>query len=141
MRKYWKQCTLLCCVVALAGTAFWQIGNRKKPEIRKYSAFFSVLGQEIDEDNEIKKKIAELTGAECEEIWLVGQTSDQAIASYIAGGEYPDFISGNIDLYEANALIPVDEYWDEYPNLRSYFTDSQWELLPDYQSSSSLLRY
>ena len=45
------------------------------------------------------------------------------------GGEYPDFISGNIDLYEANALIPVDEYWDEYPNLRSYFTDSQWELL------------
>ena len=42
---------------------------------------------------------------------LVGQTSDQAIASYIAGGEYPDFISGNIDLYEANALIPVDEYW------------------------------
>ena len=129
MRKYWKQCTLLCCVVALAGTAFWQIGNRKKPEIRKYSAFFSVLGQEIDEDNEIKKKIAELTGAECEEIWLVGQTSDQAIASYIAGGEYPDFISGNIDLYEANALIPVDEYWDEYPNLRSYFTDSQWELL------------
>lgn len=72
MRKYWKQCTLLCCVVALAGTAFWQIGNRKKPEIRKYSAFFSVLGQEIDEDNEIKKKIAELTGAECEEIWLVG---------------------------------------------------------------------
>ena len=52
MRKYWKQCTLLCCGVALAGTAFWQIGNRKKPEIRKYSAFFSVLGQEIDEDNE-----------------------------------------------------------------------------------------
>lgn len=56
MRKYWKQCTLLCCVVALAGTAFWQIGNRKKPEIRKYSAFFSVLGQEIDEDNEINYK-------------------------------------------------------------------------------------
>ena len=40
MRKYWKQCTLLCCVVALVGTAFWQIGNRKKSEIRKYSAFF-----------------------------------------------------------------------------------------------------
>ena len=25
-------------------------------------------------DNKIKKRIAELTGAECEEIWLVGQT-------------------------------------------------------------------
>ena len=84
MRKYWKQCTLLCCVVALAGTAFWQIGNRKKPEIRKYSAFFSVLGQEIDEDNEIKKKIAELTGAECEEIWLVVKSSDKTIASNIS---------------------------------------------------------
>ena len=68
MKKYWKQCILLCCVIALAGTASWKMTNRKKPEIRKYSAFFSVPGQEIDENNEIKKKIAEITGAECEEI-------------------------------------------------------------------------
>ena len=51
-------------------------------------------------DGRYARNIPALTGAECEEIWLVGQTSDQAIASYIAGGEYPDFISGNIDLYE-----------------------------------------
>lgn len=30
-------------------------------------------------------------------------------------------------LLEADALIPIDEYWDDYPNLRNYLSDEQWE--------------
>ena len=57
----------------------------------------------------MKAKIAEVTGAECEELWLSGQTKEQALNSYIASGRYPDFIQGEKNLYEAEALIPIDE--------------------------------
>lgn len=42
----------------------------------------------------MKAKIAEVTRAECEELWLSGQTKEQALNSYIASGRYPDFIQG-----------------------------------------------
>ena len=37
------------------------------------------------------------------------QTKEQALNSYIASGRYPDFIQGEKNLYEAEALIPIDE--------------------------------
>lgn len=44
-----------------------------KKEIKHFTAFFSVEGDNIDPDNDIKQLIAEQIGAECEETWLVGQ--------------------------------------------------------------------
>ena len=117
---------VLACGAAAVISGF---GQERQQEIRKYTAFFCAPGRELDEDNEIKQEIAKITGAECEELWLVGQTADQAISSYIAGGEYPDFIEGGVELYQAGALLPIDEYWDAYPNIRNYYLDSQWELL------------
>ena len=76
----------------------------------------------------MKKKIAEQIGADCEETWLKGQTKDNALNAYIAAGEYPDFISGESKLYDAGALIPIDEYWDNYPNIKNYLTEEQWDL-------------
>ena len=58
---------------------------------------------------------------------LVGQSKEEVLNSYIASGEYPDFILGEKALLEADALIPIDEYWDDYPNLRNYLSDEQWE--------------
>ena len=66
---------------------------------------------------------------DCEEFWLSGQSKENALNSYIASGRYPDFIQGEKDLYEADALIPIDEYWDEYPNIRQYMTNEQWDTL------------
>ena len=90
--------------------------------------FFSTTGEEITSDNDMKKKIAEQIGADCEETWLKGQTKDNALNAYIAAGEYPDFISGESKLYDAGALIPIDEYWDNYPNIKNYLTEEQWDL-------------
>ena len=42
-------------------------------QIKHFTAFFSVEGDNIDPDNDIKQLIAEQIGAECEETWLVGQ--------------------------------------------------------------------
>ena len=50
----------------------------------------------------------------------------------IAGGEYPDFIegaSGQMQLYDAGALVPLDDYIEKYPNIKKLFTDLEWEKL------------
>lgn len=98
-------------------------------QIKHFTAFFPTEGNSLEYGNIMKAKIAEVTGAECEELWLSGQTKEQALNSYIARGRYPDFIQGEKNLYEAEALIPIDEYWEEYPNIRQYMTNEQWDML------------
>ena len=39
-------------------------------EVKEFTAFFAVPGTEINDDNEIQQKIAEITGAKCKETWL-----------------------------------------------------------------------
>lgn len=99
----------------------------KKEKIKEFTAFFDISGTEADEDNEIMELIAQKIGARCREQWLVGKSSEEAIASYIASGEYTDFISGDVSLYEAGALIPIDQYWDDYPNIRDYMSAEKWD--------------
>ena len=120
---------LLAGSLMIAGIAalLYQSQNSRN-QIRHYTAFFSTTGEEITSDNDMKKKIAEQIGADCEETWLKGQTKDNALNAYIAAGEYPDFISGESKLYDAGALIPIDEYWDNYPNIKNYLTEEQWDL-------------
>ena len=81
--------------VLLAAVLIGQDKISRNQEIRHFTAFFSTEGTTIDSNNEIKGRIAELTGADCEEVWLVGQTKENALNGYIASGEYPDFISGD----------------------------------------------
>lgn len=76
-------------------------------EIKEFTAFFSVPGNEINSDNRIQQVIAEKIGAKCKETWLTGQTAEEAIGVMIAGGEYTDFIvgsSGSTTLIDAGAL-------------------------------------
>lgn len=130
MRKELKNAGILLLAVTALGAVIWQEnGYGKEEKIREYTAFWSVPGVMRNEENEIENELAKLTGAKCEEIWLTGQTSDEATASYIANGEYPDFMIGNAELYEAEALLPVDEYWDDCPNIRSYMTEEEWDKL------------
>lgn len=117
---------LLCSLFA-GGKLTKNVAEVKRSEVKHFTAFFTTMGSELDEDNDIEAKIAELIGADCDETWLIGQTKEGALNSYIASGEYPDFISGDKMLYEADALIPIDEYWDDYPNIRDYLTDDEWD--------------
>lgn len=77
-------------------------------EVKEFTAFFAVPGSEINDDNEIQQKIAEITGAKCKETWLTGQTAEEAVGTLIAGGEYPDLIDGGdgmAQLYDAGAWL------------------------------------
>lgn len=128
-KQIFKRMFPVLALLAVGIFFVWRSSGSQSVAIREYTAFFNVPGIVGDEDNKIRNRIAEITGAKCQEIWLVGQTADAAIASYIANGEYPDYISGDVTLYEAGALIPIDEYWDKYPNIRNYMSDADWNKL------------
>ena len=101
-------------------------------EIREYIAFFAVPGSEINDDNVVQQKIAEITGAKVKETWLTGQTAEEAIGTLIAGGEYPDLIDasdGRQQLIDAGGLIPLEDYLEsgDYPNLTELWSEREWE--------------
>ncbi|MBH1942231.1 extracellular solute-binding protein [Mobilitalea sibirica] len=96
---------------------------------REYSAFFAVPGNELPMNNRVMNAIAEVTGGKVNMTWLTEQTVSERIGVMVAGGEYPDFIDGSAGtamLIEAGALIPIDEYWDDYPNIKNYLSKNQW---------------
>ena len=93
-----------------------------------------IEGRKLDakELQNVLQIIAEKTGAKVKETWLTGQTDVEAIGTMIAGGEYPDFIeggNGQMQLYDADALVALDDYLDDYPNIKNLFSDLEWEKL------------
>lgn len=100
--------------------------------IKEFTAFHAVPGNEINADNEIQQIIAEKIGAKCKDTWLTGQTADEAVGVMIAGGEYPDFITGSTgtqQLIDSGDLVAIDEYWDNYPNIKNFWTEEQWNAI------------
>ncbi len=101
--------------------------------IKEFTAFFSVPAtQDVNDDNVVQKLIAEKTGVKVKETWLTGQTQEEAVGTLIAGGEYPDFIEGgnmSVQLYEAGALVALDDYIEKYPNIKALFTEQEWDQL------------
>ncbi len=98
--------------------------------VKEFTSFFAVPGTEINSDNVAQQKIAEITGAKMKEVWLTGQTDQEAVGTMIAGGEYPDFIvgsSGTQQLLDAGALVPLDDYIDNYPNIKEFWSPEDWE--------------
>ena len=113
-----KKIVSMLLVATMAATLFAGCGNDSGKKgssggAKEFDAFFAVPGSEMNDDNEIQKIIEEKTGVRVNETWLTGQTADEAIGTMIAGGEYPDFIegaSGQMQLYDAGALVPLDDY-------------------------------
>lgn len=127
MRKAMAAFLAVLMVLSLAACGG---GGESDSGVKEFTAFFAVPGSEINSDNEIQAMIAEITGAKCKETWLTGQTAAEAIGTLIAGGEYPDFIDGSDatqQLYDAGALIPIDEYWDDYPRIKEFWSEQQWD--------------
>lgn len=129
-RKYKNRLPLCTVVLTVLITVMSMQGMAKEKTPVTFTAFFATPGIELTDDNEIQKMIAEKTGVIVNETWLSGQTAAEAIGTIIASGEYPDFING-IDamypLYEAEALVAWDDYIENYPNIRDYYTEEEWE--------------
>jgi len=103
--------------------------TKETKEEKVFTAFHAVPGTEVPDDNRMLRKIAEKIGAWAKVTWLTGQTADERIGIMIAGGQYPDLITGSTGtpaLIDAGALIPIDEYWDNYPNIKNYLSEEDW---------------
>lgn len=132
---YKKIVAIMLSLVMLGSVSSCQGKNEDEPdvsEITEFSAFFAVPGIELNKDNDIQNIIAEKTGVRVKESWLSGQTVQEAISTMIVREKYPDFVDGGSSsylLYEAGALIPIDEYFDDYPNIRNFMSEQKWDQL------------
>ncbi|WP_070000394.1 sugar ABC transporter substrate-binding protein [Cellulosilyticum sp. I15G10I2] len=103
--------------------------NTAEGQIKTFTAFMAVPGIEIPEDNRMMNRIAEKIGAKADVKFLTGQTAAERIGVMIAGGEYPDFIDGSDgtpQLVDAGALIPLEDHLDNYPNLKNFYSEEEW---------------
>lgn len=126
----------IAALVSAVALAFSTAGcSGKKADEKVFTAYFAMNGASIDDNNDIKNVIAEKIGARCEEVWKSFEKSaEETIEDMIISGKYPDFIFGGVgqqNLLDANALIPINKYWDGYDNIKNYFTEEQWKLLED----------
>ena len=132
-----KKNVILFLMIVLAALMVVGCNKGKKTgggsgEIKEFTAFFAVPGNEINDDNVVQKAIAEKTGVKVKETWLTGQTAEESVGVIIAGEEYPDFIDGGDgmqQLYEADALVALDDYIDDYPNIKEFYTDEERDSL------------
>ena len=107
----------------VVASASGEEGTTEQKEIKEFSMYIAMPGTEIPSDNRVYNKIAEKIGAKAKITWLTGQTAKESIGTMVAGGEYTDFITGSDGtslLIDAGALLPVDEYWDNYPNIKNF---------------------
>ncbi|MCR4745762.1 MAG: extracellular solute-binding protein [Lachnospiraceae bacterium] len=128
-----KKILLVLILAAAIIFIIFRIGKfDRTQEVKEYTAFFAITGPDENKDSRLRRKIAGIVGAEAYAEKLSGQTAEEKIASFIAAGEYPDFIDGSNAtdmLIEAGALIPLEDKIKDYPNLRKYLTEEQWESL------------
>lgn len=130
-RRLWQTGALILAVLLL-GCACLFFPSGRGQEVKRFTAFMAVPGENHVEDTRLKEEIARCTGASAQVEFLGGQTPEEKIEAMIQTGNYPDFINGadaSSLLIEAGALIPLEDYLEDYPALYHYLTPRQWESL------------
>ena len=117
------------------GCSFSRKKQTDKKEIQAFTGLFTARNDTtLDKDNEIRNIIAEKTGYILYEEWMKDQADvDKIFGDMMISKKYPDFISPDGPncqrLIKEGAFIPLDNYWDKYPNLKELYTDAQWDTL------------
>ncbi|MDE6426608.1 MAG: sugar ABC transporter substrate-binding protein [Ruminococcus sp.] len=105
--------------------------KEEENEIRVYTSCFGARGTEISKNNEIQQLIAEKTGAMCVETWLKEQEDMNTVfADMMVSNKYPDFVVPDGEncrkFMNAGVLIPLDNYWNDYPDIKNFYSDTEW---------------
>ena len=138
--------SVICAAILFSSAVGCSSTKIKKPEqqtatqqasdeIKEFTGLFVAQNDTVlNENNEIRNLIAEKTGCILYEQWMEDQAEvDQIFGEMLMSGKYPDFISPDgpncQQLIKEGALIPLDNYWDSYPNLKALYTDAEWNTL------------
>lgn len=130
-KKLWLAGIVVLAAILLA-VAYQVFYVGIEEEVKNFTAFMAVPGEATYGHTRLKDRIAQLTGARVQIEWLGGQTPEEKIETMVQKKEYPDFINGadaSSILVDAGALIPLEGYLEDYPDLYSYLTPKQWESL------------
>lgn len=98
----------------------------------EFTAFIAEPGTELGENNRICEKIAQKTGCIIKTEYLNGGSLGERLDRMIVKDKYPDFIDAYEEMskmIEVGALVPLEGYIDEFPNIKSYLTQEQWDEL------------
>ncbi len=128
---------LLFCVIGVGCLVNKSDDEKEKVQVsgktyKEFTAFFAVPGTELDENNVIQNMIADATGIKVHEKWLGSETAYDAISELLESGDYPDFVDAgeeSVRMYEAGALVALDDYIEKYPNIKELFSQKQWDSL------------
>ncbi|KAA9005340.1 sugar ABC transporter substrate-binding protein [Paenibacillus spiritus] len=94
------------------------------------SVFIDSPYQQPTSDNKIYKMLKEKTGVSLNMEFLVGDLQ-QKLGVMIAGGDYPDLMTGNDKLIAAGAFIPLEDLIEKYaPNLKEHYA-AVWNQMKD----------
>lgn len=97
---------------------------------KNYTAFIAVPGTEVPDDSRLNEAFAKEFGWKVKVSWLTGQTAKERIGVMISGGDYPDVVDaseGRSAMIDAGAYVPLEDYLDDYPNLKGMLSDVDWE--------------
>lgn len=108
----------------------------------EFSVFIGAPGQPPTPDNKIAKLIKDQLGVTIKYEFLVGDL-DQKLGVMIAGGDYPDVVSGHTRFINAGALIPLENLIEKNtPNLYRHYKpywnmvkepkDGHFYIMPNY---------
>mgnify|MGYP001060297930 CR=1 FL=1 len=78
-------------IVIITTGCIWYMVSAQQKEVKVFTATLAFPGSELEADNYMEDKIAELTGARAEVTWLNGQNPSDLVNSMIVSGEYPDY--------------------------------------------------
>ena len=119
------------CSCSIKGTDAGYSGSSETNLVQptRLSMFSDTQDREKSNDNEIRKLIAEKTGVEVVEVWLIGQTSQNVYDGFLQAKNLTDFVYFRERLdefYKAGLLVAWDSYIEKYPNIKRLYTDKEW---------------
>lgn len=131
MTKKKMTAALIAAAMTLTVSACGKKKNDEKA-IREFTGIFAARIAEIDRDNEIQQIIAEKTGAILRQQWISDQDDiDKTFSDMMISNKYPDFMTPDAancqKLIKEGAFIPIDSYWNEYPNIKKMYSDTEWD--------------
>ena len=127
--------SFLCAAAAAAMLAAFG-GCAEKPEkqqgIREFTGIYAAQLQACNEGNDVQNIIADKTGVILHQRFIAEQEEiDRIFSDMIVANKYPDFMAANAEctqkLVREGAFIPLDNFWDDYPNIKELFTDAEWD--------------
>ncbi|HEX3045141.1 MAG TPA: extracellular solute-binding protein, partial [Bacillota bacterium] len=134
----------LMVVVLLLGFIFGgnQLINAAGPKPITFTIFIGAPGQQPTPDNKIYKLIEKELGVTLKFEFLVGDL-EQKMGVMIAGGDYPDVVSGHTKFINAGALIPLEDlikkncptlwkHYEPYYNMVKEPSDGHFYIMPNY---------